>query len=170
MECYWVMGQRIDFLATGETTVDDYSLFHVFIPAGPPGPRPHLHRDADEFFFVLEGRVEVLLEDAWRSLRPGEFQHVPRGVLHTFWNVAPGAARMLSGFVPSGFERWFRDFGHAARPDDVDPLPVQEAEVQRLMATAGEYDMEMGPALEPPTWPATTVPPGRGRESSRHQG
>jgi mannose-6-phosphate isomerase-like protein (cupin superfamily) len=58
MECYWVLGQRLDFLATGETTGGHYSLFHVFIPAGPPGPLPHIHRDADEFFFVLEGRVE----------------------------------------------------------------------------------------------------------------
>ena len=40
MECYWVLGQRIDFLATGETTGGHYSLFHVFIPAGPPGPVP----------------------------------------------------------------------------------------------------------------------------------
>jgi mannose-6-phosphate isomerase-like protein (cupin superfamily) len=144
VECYWVLGQRIDFLATGETTGGDYSLFHVFIPAGPPGPLPHRHRDADEFFFVLEGRVEVLFEDGWCSLRPGEFQHVPRGTLHTFGNVTSDAGRMLSGFVPSGFERFFRDFGNAARLDDVDPLPVQEAEIQRLIATASTYDMELG--------------------------
>ena len=146
MECYWVFGQRIDFLATGETTSGDYSLFHIFIPAGPPGPLPHIHRDADEFFFVLEGRVEVLLEDHWSSLLPGHFQHVPRGTLHTFENVTTDAARILSGFVPSGFERWFRDFGHAARLEDVDPLPVQEAEVQRLIATARQYGMEIGPS------------------------
>ena len=69
MECFWVLGQRIDFLATGETTGGHYSLFHVFNPAGPPGPLPHIHRDADEFFFVVEGRVEVLFEDTW-SRRP----------------------------------------------------------------------------------------------------
>jgi hypothetical protein len=56
---------------------------------------------------------------------------------------------MLSGFVPSGFERFFRDFGHAARPEDVEPLPVQEAEIQRLNATASEYDMELGRVHEP---------------------
>jgi hypothetical protein len=38
---YWVLGQRLDFLATEETTGGHYSLFHVFIPAGPPGPLPH---------------------------------------------------------------------------------------------------------------------------------
>jgi hypothetical protein len=53
---------------------------------------------------------------------------------------------MLSGFVPSGFERFFRDFGHPARLDDVDPLPVQEAEIQRLIATASRYDMDLGRA------------------------
>jgi quercetin dioxygenase-like cupin family protein len=144
MESYWVLGQRIDFLATAETTGGDYSLFHVFVPAGPPGPLPHKHRDSDEFFFVLAGSVEVLFEDAWRPLRPGQFQHVPRGTLHTFGNVTTDAARMLSGFVPSGFERFFRDFGHPARVEDVQPLPVHEAEVERLKATASQYGMELG--------------------------
>ena len=40
MESYWVLGQRIDFLATGETTAGHYSLFHIFIPAGPPARYP----------------------------------------------------------------------------------------------------------------------------------
>ena len=149
MECYWVLGQRLDFLATGETTAGHYSLFHVFIPAGPPGPLPHVHRDADEFFFVVEGRVEVLFEDAWRPLGPGQFLHVPRGTIHTFRNVTLDAARMLSGFVPSGFERFFRDFGHPARLDDEEPVPVQEAEIQRLKATASQYRMELAPVHEP---------------------
>jgi quercetin dioxygenase-like cupin family protein len=150
MECYWVLGQRIDFLATGETTRGHYSLFHVFIPAGPPGPLPHIHRDADEYFYVLEGRVEVLFEDAWHSLLPGQYLHVPRGTLHTFGDVTTDPARMLSGFVPSGFERFFRDFGQAARLDDVEPLPVHETEIQRLNATASQYEMEIGRAQEPP--------------------
>jgi hypothetical protein len=53
---------------------------------------------------------------------------------------------MLSGFVPSGFERFFRDFGHSAQPEDIEPLPVQDAEIQRLKATAGEYGMELAEA------------------------
>jgi hypothetical protein len=57
--------------------------------------------------------VEFLLEDAWRPLVPGQFLHVPRGTIHTFRNATTDAARMLSGFVPAGFERFFRDFGHS---------------------------------------------------------
>ena len=92
---------------------------------------------------MVEGRVEVLFEDGWRQLGPGQFLHVPRGTIHTFRNVTTDAARMLSGFVPSGFERFFRDFGHPAQLDDVEPLPVQEAEIQRLNATATQYGMEL---------------------------
>jgi mannose-6-phosphate isomerase-like protein (cupin superfamily) len=156
MECFWVLGQRLDFLATGETTGGRYSLFHVFIPAGPPGPLPHVHRDAAEFFFVVEGRVEILFEDAWRMLGPGQFLHVPPGTIHTFGNATTDPARMLSGFVPSGFERFFRDFGHPARLDDVDPLPVREAEIQRLTATASQYGMELSEAHHP-----LVIPPPR---------
>ena len=74
---------------------------------------------------------------------------MPRGNIHTFRNVTSDAARMLSGFVPSGFERFFRDFGHPARLEDVEPLPVQEAEIERLKAKAGRYDMEIARAHEP---------------------
>jgi glyoxylate utilization-related uncharacterized protein len=98
---------------------------------------------------VVEGRVDVVFKDAWRPLGPGQFLHVPRGTLHTFRNATTEAARMLSGFVPSGFERFFRDFGHWARLEDVEPLPVQEADIQRLNATASQYDMELAPVDEP---------------------
>ena len=154
VECYWVLGQRLDFLATSETTGGDCSLFHVFIPAGPPGPQPHVHRNADEFFYVLEGRVEILLHDAWRPLGPGQFLHVPRGTVHTFRNATTDAARMLSGFVPSGFERFFRDFGHPARLDDVEPLAVHETEIERLKATARHSDMELVRVQEPRVYKA----------------
>jgi quercetin dioxygenase-like cupin family protein len=149
MESFWVLGQRLDLLATDESTGGRYCLLHVFIPAGSPSPIPHRHRDADEFFYVLEGRVDLLFEDAWRSLGPGELLHVPRGTSHTFGNATTDAARMLCCFMPSGFERFFRDFGQAARTDDVDPPPVRQAELQRLAATAGEYEMELVPGPAP---------------------
>jgi oxalate decarboxylase/phosphoglucose isomerase-like protein (cupin superfamily) len=107
------------------------------------GPLPHTHTDADELFFVVEGRVDVLFEDSWRPLGPGQFWHVPLGTVHTFRNVTTESAQMLSGFRPSGFERFFRDFGHRAMLEDVNPLPVLEAETQRLKATASLYGMDL---------------------------
>jgi hypothetical protein len=86
---------------------------------------------------------QILFEDTWRPLGPGQFLHVPRGTVHTFRNVTTEAAQMLTGFLPSGFERFFRDFGHEAMLEDINPLPVLEAETQRLKATASLYGMDL---------------------------
>jgi hypothetical protein len=53
------------------------------------------------------------------------------------------ATSAASDPMPSGFERFFRDFGHPARLDDVQPLAVQEAEIQRVTATARQYGMDI---------------------------
>ena len=42
----------------------------------------HKHDEEDEFFFVLEGRLDIELEDRTVSLAPGEAVTVPKGVMH----------------------------------------------------------------------------------------
>lgn len=42
----------------------------------------HKHGDTDEFFLVLEGHLDIELEDRMVSLAPMQAFTVPRGVLH----------------------------------------------------------------------------------------
>ena len=42
----------------------------------------HSHRDEDEMFLVVDGRVDIELRDEVVSLGPGELCVVPRGVEH----------------------------------------------------------------------------------------
>jgi mannose-6-phosphate isomerase-like protein (cupin superfamily) len=42
----------------------------------------HTHDDTDDFFLVLDGRLEVRLRDRTVVLGPGELFVVPRGVEH----------------------------------------------------------------------------------------
>ena len=42
----------------------------------------HVHPDTDDFFLVLDGRLEVRLRDRTVALGPGELFVVPRGVEH----------------------------------------------------------------------------------------
>ncbi len=42
----------------------------------------HQHEHEDELFLVIEGRLEIHLEDGVISLGPGELVVVPRGVRH----------------------------------------------------------------------------------------
>ena len=42
----------------------------------------HKHDEEDEFFFVLEGRLDIELEDRTVSLGPQQGFTVPKGVMH----------------------------------------------------------------------------------------
>jgi hypothetical protein len=64
----------------------------------------HQHANDDEFFFVLEGRFVIDLEDRSVELRPWQGFLVPQGVLHR--TRAPQRAVVLmvenAGIVPTG--------------------------------------------------------------------
>lgn len=59
----------------------------------------HQHRETDDFFLVLNGRLAIHLRDQIISLGPGELFVVPRGVEHR--PVAEGEAELLL-IEPSG--------------------------------------------------------------------
>jgi mannose-6-phosphate isomerase-like protein (cupin superfamily) len=42
----------------------------------------HKHDDEDEFFYVIEGQLDIELPDRMVSLLPGQGVTVPRGVMH----------------------------------------------------------------------------------------
>ena len=42
----------------------------------------HKHDDTDEFFLVMEGQLDIELEDRMVTLHPGQAFTVPKGVLH----------------------------------------------------------------------------------------
>ena len=64
----------------------------------------HKHEAEDEFFFVLEGRLDIELEDRTVSLAPGQAFTVPKGVMH--FPHARGRSVVLmierAGVVPTG--------------------------------------------------------------------
>jgi mannose-6-phosphate isomerase-like protein (cupin superfamily) len=64
-----VVGSIYKYLATGEDTGGAYSLFEALVPPKDPGPPPHLHRNEDEAFYVLQGEFSIYLggENSARS-------------------------------------------------------------------------------------------------------
>jgi mannose-6-phosphate isomerase-like protein (cupin superfamily) len=53
----------------------------------------HSHAETDELFLVLKGRLTIEFRDGVRTLGPGEFLVVPRGVEHR--PVAPEEVELL---------------------------------------------------------------------------
>ncbi len=74
------------------------------------GPPPHVHRDRDETFYVVEGRYVFIRGADEIEVGPGQVIFVPRGTRHHFRTlVAP--ARTLILIAPAGLEGFFREMG-----------------------------------------------------------
>jgi len=67
--------------ATGEDTLGGFGMWESEIKGGPG---PHIHRNEEEAFYVLEGEVEFRLGDASEIMTSGGFALIPRGTVHAF--------------------------------------------------------------------------------------
>jgi quercetin dioxygenase-like cupin family protein len=97
---------RINVLLRGEESGGRISLMDNRVPPGRPGPPLHRH-DFDELFVVLDGELTFRLGEERIARRAGEVAFAPRGVDHTFANLADAEARTLIVCTPAGFERYF---------------------------------------------------------------
>lgn len=77
-------GARYLLRAPTAETGGEYVEFEWIFPAGTFAPPPHRHPGQVEEYEVLEGELDVLIGDQWRTLRTGESASVPIGVNHTF--------------------------------------------------------------------------------------
>lgn len=102
------------FLAIAEETGGQFSLFDLTV-SPETGPPPHIHRDQDEAFYVLEGEITLTLGNQTIVAEPGTFAYVPRGRRHRFQNLRSTPARMLALTIPSGFEGFFAEEGSTLR-------------------------------------------------------
>jgi quercetin dioxygenase-like cupin family protein len=66
------------------------------------GPPVHRHDRQVDSFYVLDGELELTVDDRVVTAEPGTLAAVPRGVRHTFTHAAPGTGRVLNVHAPEG--------------------------------------------------------------------
>lgn len=93
---------QLSFKAVGADTHGHLGLFEMTQEPGGMGAAPHLHREMEEMFYVLEGEVEILVGDKIVKGQPGAFVLVPRGTTHAFTNRSNKRAKLLIMFCPGG--------------------------------------------------------------------
>ena len=106
-------------LASSAVTNGAFELFQEVRPT-LGGPPPHVHREHDEAFYVVEGRYMFTRDHDELELEPGGFIYVPRGTRHRY-RTLDAPARTLILIVPAGLEGFFRrdgcpDRGRCDRP------------------------------------------------------
>jgi mannose-6-phosphate isomerase-like protein (cupin superfamily) len=89
------------FKALAELDDGDLSLMERTLPPGGRRPPPHRHTNCSEAYFVLDGRVSVVIEGEELVVGPEGFVLVPRGTAHTFGNAGEEEARLLVIHAPA---------------------------------------------------------------------
>jgi quercetin dioxygenase-like cupin family protein len=132
------LGGPLTFKVRAEQTGGALTAFESS-PAAGEGPPLHLHTNADEVLYPLEGTFRFKLDGELHDAPPGSFVFIPRGVPHTWQNVGNSDARLLVIFTPAAMETFFERFGEL--PDDAS---VPEA----FRTLGGESGMDVvGPPL-----------------------
>jgi oxalate decarboxylase/phosphoglucose isomerase-like protein (cupin superfamily) len=123
-------GERVSpamTLKVGDKQSGCWSMFEVVDIAPGFDVGAHLHRNAEELFYVLDGELDLLAFEPrvrtpadwqhWESVGgtrvaragPGSVMFVPRGCPHAFANPGPASARMIFLVSPPGHEHYQRE-------------------------------------------------------------
>jgi quercetin dioxygenase-like cupin family protein len=108
---------RMVVKATGEETGELFSLVETDEPAGF-GPPRHIHHDAAEAFYVLEGEYIIHVDEREFPCPAGSFIFIPAGTPHGF-RVAAMASRKLNFYTPAAMVGYFDDLADATKKGGV---------------------------------------------------
>jgi quercetin dioxygenase-like cupin family protein len=83
-----------------EITAERFTWYAVF-PEETFVP-PHTHADQDEYLMPLDGTIEILIGGKRRMVPTGEVAHLPRGIVHAFFNNTGKPVNALFWATPAG--------------------------------------------------------------------
>lgn len=116
-----------------------FSLVETVEAMAGSGLPLHVHRDAAESFYGIDGEYVMHLDGRDFGCPAGSFVYVPRGMPHTFRASAVGSCK-LNLYTPSAMEGYFDELAAGLRAG---------VDVAGLDEIAGRYAMDvLGPAHE----------------------
>jgi quercetin dioxygenase-like cupin family protein len=132
-------GEKLTILLSGQDTGGSFAMFVDEVPPGG-GPPLHIHHNEDETFYILEGALDMQVNQDRFTASAGTSVFLPRGLPHTFGNSGTQFARALTLVTPAGLEPFFAE---------VEPLLTQgEVNMAAVVAVASKYGIEVvGPPL-----------------------
>ena len=124
-------------LAEPDRTDGEFTLIQTQREPQGFGPPLHVHRDAAEAFYVLEGTYLMYFEDRQEECPPGSFVYVPRDVPHTFKVVSESAGRKLNLFAPAAMVGFFEELAAAEASGDATPELLDAIALRNHMEVLG---------------------------------
>jgi len=141
---FWLLADLHTFKVVGDDTNGAFTVAEL--TAGPElGPPPHIHRNHDESFYVLDGIFDFSLAGRSFTAGAGSFVHLPKGIVHTHRAGGGAPAKALVIQSPAGVERFIEEAGKPATDPSARPAPPEMAELQRIVAIAQKHGIDVPP-------------------------
>ncbi len=80
---------------------EDSFSWHATFPPGTFVP-PHIHPTQDEFIYMLEGRLDLVLDGQESHALPGDLIKLPRNIPHGLFNKSDAPMKCLFWVAPTG--------------------------------------------------------------------
>ena len=74
--------------------------WHATFPVGSFVP-PHIHPTQDEFIYMLEGRMDFVLDGKETFAEPGDLVRLPKGIPHGIFNKSNSDVKCFFWVAPS---------------------------------------------------------------------
>lgn len=88
---------------------------------GPESGSPlHIHHREAEVIYVLEGEIEIRLENETLNIAVGGTVHLPKGVPHALYNPSKTPFRIMVHAIPGGLENYFDEVDAAIQNGTLD--------------------------------------------------
>jgi quercetin dioxygenase-like cupin family protein len=143
---FWHLDSLMTFTALAEETGGRLAFWEQLLPHRSSPPL-HVHRDADEAWFLLDGTITFRVQDDEYVAETGSFVWAPRGLPHTFRVDSP-TAHVLALALPAGFDRFVEATGRPAEAATLPPPPDGPPDIGALVAAAAQHGIDIiGPPL-----------------------
>ena len=106
-------------LTQQQTGSGAYYLFEFeFDPES--GNSLHVHSYEDEVVYVLEGAIEIRLDNQKLQAVTGGVAHLPKHIPHALYNPLKTSSRYLGMAIPGGMENFFNELALAQETGTLD--------------------------------------------------
>jgi len=136
-------GRPIDLggfqMSVKATAIDTGGAFSLLEANEPPGfgPPLHIHHDAAEAFYILDGEYVIFLEGREVSCPAGSFVFIPAGIQHGF-RVGNAASRKLIFYTPAAMVGYFDDLSAAIANGDADVSEIADRYAMEVLGPVPE--------------------------------
>jgi mannose-6-phosphate isomerase-like protein (cupin superfamily) len=115
-----------------------FSVIEQWMRKGSGAFVPHVHGTCDEWFYVLDGAMEMTVGGANVAAKAGESVWIPRGVVHSFV-VTSDVGHVLNGYTPGGFEQVIKGLASPAARRELPPSDFPKPDERTIERIFNNY-------------------------------